>query len=118
MRDHRRRQLEQQLRAGPAWSGEWGLVFASDTGRPLSGSDVTHRFQTILARTGMRRQRFHDLRHCAATFMLVQGVPLRVVQEVLGHANITVTANTYTHVLPELQRDAADRMGALLWANS
>ena len=50
--------------------------------------------------------------------MLVQGVPLRVVQEVLGHANITVTANTYTHVLPELQRDAADRMGALLWANS
>jgi integrase len=58
--------------------------------------------------------RFHDLRHSCASLLLVQGVPARVVMETLGHSNISITMDTYTHVLPELQRQAADAMDRAL----
>jgi len=116
LRVHRSRQLEERLRAGPAWQGEkWGeLVFANEIGEPLPGSQLTRRFQAVLAALGLPRQRFHDLRHAAATFMLSEGVSLRTTMELLGHSTIAVTANTYSHVLPELQRDATERVSALL----
>ena len=60
------------------------------------------------------RQRFHDLRHAAASSMLAEGVSLRVVTEVLGHSEIDITANIYGHVMPELSKDATDRVGKLL----
>ncbi len=100
------------------WGDAWGLVFTTATGAPLNGTELTHRFQAILARAGLPRQRFHDLRHAAATFLLAQGVPLRVAMEVLGHSTITVTANTYSHVMPELSRDATERVGNLLWGSA
>ncbi len=116
LRLHRTRQAEERLRAGPLWEGEcWNLVFCTERGTPLAGAEVTRRFQAKLAALGLPRQRFHDLRHAAATFLLAQGVPLRVVMEVLGHSTITTTANVYGHVLPELARDAMDRQGALLF---
>jgi integrase len=59
--------------------------------------------------------RLHDARHTAATLLLAQGVPARVVMELLGHSQITLTLGTHTHVVPELARDAADRMGDALW---
>jgi len=116
LRAQRSRQLEERLRAGPAWQGEeWGdLVFANEIGEPLSGTQLTRRFQAVLAALGLPRQRFHDLRHAAATFMLSEGVSLRTTMELLGHSTIAVTANTYSHVLPELQRDATERVSALL----
>lgn len=117
LRAHRARQLEERLRAGPLWSGDgWNLVFTTEMGNPVSGAVVTHRFQAMLQKANLPRQRFHDLRHAAASFMLAQGVPLRVVMEVLGHSEIAVTANTYSHVMPELQREATERVGRLLWA--
>ena len=58
--------------------------------------------------------RFYDLRHSCASLLLVQGVPARVVMETLGHSNISITMDTYTHVLPELQRQAADAMDRAL----
>ena len=85
---------------------------------PLSGSVVTHHFQALRARAGLPRKRFHDLRHSAASFMLAQGVPMRTAMEVLGHSEIGVTANLYSHVAPELKRDAADRVSELLWGRS
>jgi integrase len=119
LRQHRVRQAEERLRAGPLWDGEcWNLAFCTEFGRPLAASEVTRRFQARLAALGLPRQRFHDLRHAAATFLLAQGVPLRVVMEVLGHSTITTTANVYGHVLPELQRDAMDRQAALLFGTS
>ncbi len=119
LRCHRTRQVEERLRAGQGWEGDrWNLVFTTIAGSPLSSAVVTHRFQEILATAGLPRQKFHDLRHAAASFMLVQGVALRVVMEVLGHSDIAVTANTYSHVMPDLQRDATDRVGTLLWATS
>lgn len=119
LRAHRTQQVEERLRAGQAWEGnQWHLIFTTMAGKPLSGAVVTHRFQEILAAAGLPRQKFHDLRHAAASFMLVQGVAMRVVMEVLGHSSIAVTANTYSHVMPALQRDATDSVGKLLWATS
>jgi integrase len=72
----------------------------------------------MLRREGLPHMRFHDLRHATATYMLGEGVELKVVQQVLGHAQIGVTANTYAHVVPALQRDAARRLGNVLWGHS
>lgn len=71
-------------------------------------------FRSWLERAGLPRQRFHDLRHCTATFLLAQGVAARVVMEILGHSQISLTLNTDSHVIPSLQRDAAERLDALL----
>lgn len=108
--------MEEQLRAGPAWEGgRWSLVFATELGGPINGSSLTHTFYDVAARAGLPRIRFHDLRHGAATYLLHAGVDLRVVMELLGHADIGTTANIYAHVLPSLNRDASDRMSALLF---
>lgn len=115
LRAHYRRQLEDQLAAGPHWQGErWGLAFLTPIGTPLDGRAVTRRFQAILERAGLPRQRFHDLRHACASFLLAQGVPARTVMDWLGHSQIAITMDLYSHVIPELKRDAADRMDAVL----
>jgi len=69
-----------------------------------------------LTKAGLPDVRFHDLRHTAATFLLAQGVDPRTIMETLGHSQISLTLDTYSHVLPVLQRDAADRMNLLLRA--
>ena len=115
LRAHRVRQLEERLRAGDQWQDAWKLVFTDEFGAPRSGIQLTRRYQALLGRAGLPRQRFHDLRHAAATFMLTQGVGLRTAMEVLGHSQIHVTANTYSHVMPELKEDAAKRVSALLF---
>jgi integrase len=75
---------------------------------------VTVHVAELCDRAGVRRIRLHDLRHTCATLLLAQGVAPRVVMETLGHSQIGVTMNTYAHVLPVLQKDAADRMDAAL----
>ncbi len=115
LRTHRTRQYEERLIAGSKWQGEdRGLVFATTSGTPLNHAVVTRQFQTVLKKAGLRHQRFHDLRHCAASVMLSAGTPMRVVQEVLGHSDMSTTANLYSHVAPSLTRDALDRVGELL----
>ena len=112
LRDHRKRQLQERLWAGSRWQ-EGGFVFTSSIGTPMMGSDVTRRFQSLLAAAGLPRMRFHDLRHGAASLLLAQGVHPRVVMEMLGHSTIALTMNVYSHVIPELQREAADKMEAV-----
>jgi integrase len=90
------------------------LIFRTETGMPIDGINVTRRFQRILRDAGLPRQRFHDLRHACASLLLSQGVPARVVMETLGHSQISLTLNTYSHVIPALGREAADRMDRLL----
>jgi integrase len=112
-------QKTDRLRVGPSWIGNpWDLVFTTEFGEPLSGFGVTRAFKRLLHEAGLPDQRFHDLRHGTATYLLVQGVPLKVVQTMLGHSTIHVTADTYAHVLPSLARDAADKVGELLWGAS
>jgi integrase len=113
LRRHRQRQAGERLKAGSVWQ-ENDLVFTTGTGRPLDGTNVTRRFQRLLAAAGIPQRRFHDLRHSCATVLLAQGVAARVVMEILGHSQILVTQNTYTHVLPEMHRDAARLMDGFL----
>jgi integrase len=113
LREHRLRQSAERALVGEAWE-DHDFVFTSPLGRPLDGATVTHRFQKLLAAAGLPRQRFHDLRHGCATLLLAQGVSPRVVMDVLGHSAITLTLNTYSHVVLGLQTEAASRMDAAL----
>lgn len=115
LREHRVRQLQDRLLAGSRWV-DTSYVFTSSVGTPLDGSNVTNRFHSHLEAAGLPRQRFHDLRHACASFLLAQGVHPRVVMEILGHSQIALTMNLYSHVVPELQREAANSMDALLAA--
>lgn len=117
LREHRARQLQERLRAGPGWQGQqWDeLVFADEFGRPLSGFHVLRRFRALISRAGLPSMRYHDLRHGAASLMAAQGVPARVAMELLGHSQIGTTMNIYTHVGDDLQRDAAERVSAAIW---
>lgn len=116
LRVQRRRQLEQRLAAGPAWAdGDW--VFTTSLGAPLDPAETTRRFQALLARVGLRRVRFHDLRHTVATLLLTDGVHPKVVASLLGHSTIQITLDTYSHVTPGLARQAAEHLQQLV-ANS
>ncbi len=89
-------------------------MFCTPTGGPLHGGYLTKSFQRVLRLAGLPRQRFHDLRHTCASLLPAQGVHPRVVMEVLGHSDISLTLNTYSHVIPDLQREAAAKMDAIL----
>ena len=101
---------------GEGWRNTWDLVFVEGDGSPLSRYAVTRRFQRILEGAGIPKRRFHDLRHACATLLLAQGVSLRVVQETLGHSLFSTTADIYSHVLPVLMADAAEKMDVALTA--
>ena len=113
LRAHRVRQIEERLLAGDRWR-EHGLVFTTSIGTPLDGVTVTHRFQKLLDRAGLPRLRFHDLRHGAASLLAAQEVPARVAMELLGHSDIRTTLNVYTHVAPELAREAVRSLDVAL----
>ncbi len=110
---HRVRQLEARLAAGQRWHDS-GLVFSTPIGTPHDGRNVTRAFKGILVSQGLPTIRIHDLRHSCATLLLMQGVSPRVVMETLGHSQVSLTLNTYSHVLPALQEDAASKMDAIL----
>jgi integrase len=114
LRAHRIRQLQERLAAGSRWQDR-ALVFTSTVGTGVEPRNLHRAFKVLLAKAGLPEIRFHDLRHSAASLMLAQGVPLRVVMEVLGHSSISLTANTYSHVMPSLVQDAAEKMGDLLF---
>ena len=90
------------------------LVFAYPDGSPLDPSTVTHAFGKLIKKAGLPHIRFHDLRHTHATLMLKGGVHPKIVSERLGHANIGITLDTYSHVVPGLQEAAALRFDALI----
>jgi len=111
--DHRVRQLESRLAVGARWQDR-ELVFTTATGTPLERRSVTRRFKAVLATHGLPAIRIHDLRHSCATLLLAQGVNPRVVMDTLGHSQISLTLNTYSHVLPAMQREAAAKMDEIL----
>ncbi len=113
---HRAQQAEEQLRAGVRYE-DHDLVFATLTGQPLDKHNLVHRhFKPILEAAGLPKTlRLYDLRHSCATLLLVAGENAKVVAERLGHAGITLTLDTYAHVLPTMQRQAAERLEAILF---
>lgn len=117
LRAHKLRQLEERLAAGPAWQDS-GLVFTTAIGTPLDARNVVRHFHRLLAKAGLPRMPFHNLRHTAASLLLAQGLDIRVVQHVLGHSQISLTANLYAsrHTNPTSGRGRADGRGAPLGA--
>jgi integrase len=113
LRAHRVRQLENRLAAGARWR-EGGFVFTSGIGTPVEPRRITREFRVLLTGAGLPPIRLHDLRHSCATLLLAQGVSPRVVMETLGHSQVSLTLNTYSHVLPVLQQEAARKMDAIL----
>src|SRR3954466_6977382 len=111
---HRAAQLEERLAAGAEWA-DLDLVFAQPNGKAIERKSDWRAWKHLLHEAGVRDIRLHDGRHTAATLLLSEGVHPRVVMEVLGHAQMRTTTDTYSHVMPALGRDAADRMGNALW---
>lgn len=86
-----------------------GLVFTSDSGAPLNPSNVRNRnLRRLTGKAGLPAIRFHDLRHTCATLLLARNVNPKIVSEMLGHATIAITLDTYSHMLPDMQ-DSATR---------
>lgn len=110
---HRVRQKEERAALGEYWK-ESGLVFTTQFGTPIDPRNVNRWFDALCKRAGVPRVRVHDLRHTCASLLLAQGVHPRVVMEILGHSQISMTMNTYSHVLPGVQEEAAKRMQDLL----
>ena len=91
-----------------------GTVFRDGMGGWLRKCNVTRRsFQPLIERAGVPRIRFHDMRHTHATLLLLAGENPKVVSERLGHAGVEITLNTYSHVLPTMQKAAAERLNKL-----
>lgn len=109
LRAVRVQQDQQRRAAGSAWHAS-DFVFTSSTGQPLDQRNVLRMFRRVLRTAQLPRMRFHDLRHSCASLLLAQHIPARVVMETLGHSRISVTMDTYTHVMPALMHDAADAM--------
>ena len=113
LRDHKAEQPAQRILLGTPLSDS-DLVFAHPDGRPLDPGVVSHTFAKVLKKAGLPHIRFHDLRHTHATLLLKAGVHAKIVSERLGHANIGITLDTYSHVLPGLQERAAERFDEML----
>lgn len=114
----RDRQIEGRRLLGETYE-DYGLVFCQPNGRPLHAHNIVRRdFRSIAERLGLPRIRFHDLRHSHATLLLKQGVHPKVVQERLGHSSPAFTMAIYSHVLPGIQEEAAQRLAVRLLGTS
>jgi len=109
---HRERQREQRQIAGSKWQNR-GLVFTTGHGSPLDISNVLHRFQAVCSELGLPRLRFYDLRHTHASLLIARGLHPKVIAERLGHASIKLTMDTYGHLFPAADREAANHIDAI-----
>jgi integrase len=123
LREHRRVQAELKMKNRAAYA-DYGLVFAKDWSERQRTHDVLGQLQLnnigerqyarLIKEAGVRRIKFHGLRHTCATLLLAAGTPVHVVSERLGHSKVSMTMEVYAHVLPGMQADAASTLGALL----
>lgn len=109
LKQHCTRQVEESLKAGTRWQ-DHDLVFCNKYGGYLDPAHLRQRFDKLLKDAGLPDMRFHDLRHSAATILLSMGVPAKVVQEILGHSQISMTMDIYSHVLPDMQQEAMRKL--------
>ena len=118
LRDHRRWQLKDRLAVGPHWEDS-GLVFTWPDGRPLHPERFSKWFERLARAAGLPKIRLHDVRHSYAIAALAAGIPAKIVSERLGHANIAITMDTYSHVLlPGLDEQAAGTVAQLILGTS
>ncbi|KNE83073.1 MULTISPECIES: tyrosine-type recombinase/integrase [Streptomyces] len=113
LRWHRMRQAAAKHRAGECWK-DGGYVFATRTGSPVEPRNLYRSFTRVAESAGLRVIRLHDARHGCATLLTAAGVAPRVVMEILGHSQISITMDVYTHVVQDTQREAISHMDRLL----
>jgi integrase len=113
LRRHKARQAKEKLLLGAAYHDD-DLVCAAADGNPIRPSAVSESFARLVRKPGAVRVRFHDLRHTHATHLLRQGVHPKIVSERLGHSTIAITLDVYSHVLPGMQKEAAQLIDASL----
>ncbi len=114
LKNHRKRQLEERVRLSGLYANR-GLVFATGTGTHVNPENLVKRsFKPLLKKAGLPEIRFHDLRHTCATLLLGRGVHPKIVQELLGHATIAMTLDTYSHYLHPMGDQASGAMGDAL----
>ncbi len=109
LKEHRLQQDQARLDADEKWHDR-GIVFCNNYGGSFNPDRLLKIFNRLLRNAGLPHMRFHDLRHSAATILLTSGVHPKVVQERLGHSTIAMTLDVYSHVLPSIQQEAADKM--------
>ena len=113
LKEHKRKQNEERLRLGLVYHNA-DLVFPRPDGSAMAPDSFSTNFAAFIRRSGLKHIRFHDLRHSHATQLLLQGVHPKIVSERLGHSNIGITLDTYSHVLPGMQEDAVLKIDASL----
>ncbi|RPE42554.1 phage integrase family protein [Streptomyces sp. Ag109_O5-1] len=115
LRAQRAQQIADRKGAGDNWKGTGhGLVFTTKNGTPIEPRNLNRSFEVLCVRAGVRKVRFHDLRHTCASLLHEQGADARMIMEVLGHSSIRVTMDIYTFVRLDSQRSAFDRVGDAL----
>lgn len=110
LRAERVKQLENRLKAGPAWSNPDDLVFTDEAGDHYAIHTFYKRFKAIAASIGRPDARPHDLRHTAATVAIASGADIKSVQDLLGHSTASFTLNVYAHTSEQMMKDTAARV--------
>lgn len=113
LRAHKQRQEQERALAGSRWK-DTSHVFTSTIGTPIDDRKILKEFNTLVEAAKLPKQRFHDLRHACISLLGAQGVPLKVIAEIVGHSDVRLTQNVYQHVYQEAKTEAAAKMDALL----
>jgi integrase len=113
LREHRRMQLEQRLKAGDRWH-DHDLVFPSANGEPRRHGQISRDLQRLLTEAGLPTLTFHELRHTAGSLMIEEGVHPKTISELLGHSSIKITMDIYGHVTTDSLRQATRRIDRIL----
>jgi len=116
LKRHRLTCMERQMAMGSAYTVTDFIIVHPD-GKPIYPEYLSQMLTKLQDRAGLPKCRFHDLRHLCASIMLMQGVNVKVAQERLGHADISTTLNIYSHVLPSSAKEAAEKIGAMVYAD-
>lgn len=112
LKDHRKRQLEEKIKAGELYEDN-NFVFFTELGKLINTQNFLRKFKSIDKKAGLENVNFHALRHTYATRLLELNEHPKVVQEILGHSDISMTLNTYSHVMPEIKQAAAKKIDFL-----
>ncbi|MBE3585827.1 MAG: site-specific integrase [Thermoanaerobacter sp.] len=112
LKAHKARQAQEKLFFGQAYQDE-GLVFCTEEGKPIDPRNFTRRYTKLMKDAGLEHTRFHNWRHTFATLLLEMGEHPKVVQEMLGHSKIAITLDTYSHLVPGLMEQAAEKLDAV-----